>query len=225
MPPIMEDKLLDLLVNVIAILLGGGIITAIIEWRRHTREKITWDREDKMLEIDIPRADIIVRQWKIDEEMSADEKLEIYENKLENKIRQIVLQANFVIRNTTAAEIVITTYDANILQIPPGTNKTRFYDLETGDLISIEGTDAIKLRPYASIARIIVQVCNFGKDRVLDQTPTTLSVETQISNGATIRSTTNLKIVPRMPDLGVYEGSLQPTKYIAKFATDEDLPF
>jgi hypothetical protein len=220
-----QEKLIDILVNVISIILGGGIITAVIEWRRHNRERKVWEREDKMLEIDIPRAEMMIRRWEITEDLSSEDKLEIYENKLENKVKAIILEAQFVIRNTTAADIVITSYDANILQIPPGNDNQRYYDLETGDLISVEEIGTIKIRPYASVARIIVMTSYFSKVRILDQVPSTIALETKTSNGIIIRATTNINVVNRIPDLGVYEEKWHPMKYIAKFATDEDIPF
>jgi len=49
MPLIFQDKLLDLLVNIISIILGGGLVMLWIEWRRHKREMSSWAREDEMI--------------------------------------------------------------------------------------------------------------------------------------------------------------------------------
>src|SRR5215208_567747 len=102
MSPMIQEKLLDLLVNVVAIILGGGFITLLIDWRRHKREMQTWQREDETIQIDIPRSDALRLYWKIEKETPDKTKLMIYENHLENTIRRIVLVAEFVIRNTTA---------------------------------------------------------------------------------------------------------------------------
>ena len=135
MSPLIQGKLLDLLVNFVAIILGGGLITLVIELRRHQRERLNWQREDEMVQIDIPRSDLRCLTWIITDKTSDKDKLVIYENILEGTIRKIFVVAEFVIRNTTAAEIIITHYDADVLQIPSGNDTKHFYDLETHDLI------------------------------------------------------------------------------------------
>lgn len=89
MSPLIQEKLLDLLVNVIAIILGGGLITLVIELRRHQREGLSWQREDELIQIDIPRSDLRVLNWAITDKTSDKDKLIIYENKLEGTIRKI----------------------------------------------------------------------------------------------------------------------------------------
>jgi len=226
MNPVIQEKLLDLLINIVSIILGGGIILMIIELRRHQREKRVWAREDQMLEIDIPRADVRVRQWQISDDMSAEEKLVIYENQLEGTVKQLLTVAHFVIRNTTGAEIVVTSYDANLLQIPPANDDKRFYELETVDLISVEDVGAIKLRPYAAIARIVIVVSDFDEGRRLDTVPSTLVVEAKTSSGATIHGKATLSVVPRFPDIKVHDGRYHPKQYVDKIGVpEEEIPF
>ena len=201
MDPFIQEKLLDLLVNIVSIILGGGIILLIIELSRHRRERRVWAREDHLLEIDIPRADLRVTKWQIIDRMSVVDKLEIYEHKLEGTIKQLLIAAHFVIRNTTSAEIIVTSYDINVLHIPPGHDKKGFYDLETFDLISVEDIGTIKLQPYAAIARMVILEGEFNSERRLDTAPSTLVVEAKTSSGATIHGKATLTIVPRLPDI------------------------
>lgn len=59
MNPLLQEKLLDLVVNFIAIVLGGGLITLVIEWRRHKREMQNWQREDATIQIDISQPHLV----------------------------------------------------------------------------------------------------------------------------------------------------------------------
>jgi len=226
MDPLLREKLLDLLINIISIILGGGIILLIIELRRHRRERRVWAREDQILEIDIPRAEASVVKWQIREDMSAEEKLSIYENQLEGMVKQLVVVAQFVIRNTTGAEIVVTSYDARLLQVPPGPDIKNFYDLETADLISVQDVGAIKLQPYGAIARTVVIQSYFGPPRKLEEVPSTLVVEARTSSGATIQGRATLSIVPRFPDVKSYKGLYHLKQYVEKIRAEaEEIPF
>lgn len=229
MSPLIQEKLLDLLVNITAIILGGGFITLIIEWRRHQREKLAWQREDALLQIDIPRAEIWASKWQITETTSDKDKLTIYENNLLGTVKQIVVVAQFVIRNTTASEIIITNYDAEVLQIPFGDNNKRFYDLETFDLVSANDIGAIRLRPFATVPRLLVFVSQFNKDRRLETIPTILSITVKTSNGKTIQGKENLKLLSKfseLSDLEIYNGAIHPRRYVDKIRKPEDdIPF
>jgi hypothetical protein len=231
MPPIIQDKLLDLIVNFIAIVLAGGLITVFIEWQRHQREKKNWKMEDELIQIDIPRSEMIVRKWQIEENTTDENKLMIYENKLQDTVKQLTVISEFVIRNTTAKEIIITKYDVELLQIPSGGyDFKRFYDLETFDHISVDEIGAVRLKPYTTIPRFIIYVCNFGKNRVLDTIPTTLVISAKTSSGKIIQSTTtSLRIIPKLPDdLEIYENAVQPKRYVDKIrppSGEDDIPF
>jgi hypothetical protein len=92
-----EEFLATLLVNVISIILGGGIVLLIIEWRRHQREKIQWLIEDATLQIDIPRAELHVVRWEISDDMTEKEQLWVLKNKLDGQLRAFTVIAEFVI--------------------------------------------------------------------------------------------------------------------------------
>lgn len=230
MDPFIQEKLLDLLVNIVSIILGGGIILLIIEWRRHQREKRLWAREDQLLEIDIPRADVSVRTWQITDGMSDKEKVTIYENQLEGTIKELLVVAHFVIRNTTSMEIIVTSYDANLLHIPPPSGllsldqSKRFYELETADLISTDDIGAVKLRPYSTIARQVILQDSFHKERRLDTVPSTLVVRAETSSGITIQGATSLNLVPFISDIEKpgFDLLYHPKKYVEKIKPKEE---
>ncbi len=228
MNPILQDKLLDLLVNLVAIVLGGGLITLAIEWRRHKREMQNWQREDETIQIDVPVSNITRTKWKIDPKTSDKDKLMIYENQLENSIKLIIIYAEFVIRNTTPAEIIITNYGTELLSIPAGSDIITFYDLETFDVVSVDDFGAIRLKPYATIPRALVFVTKFDKDRKLaeDALPTTLVISVTTSSGKVIRRSAELNLVLGWPGVTVHEGVFVPTKFAEKFKDEEDdVPF
>ncbi|MEW5870996.1 MAG: hypothetical protein AB1894_17110 [Chloroflexota bacterium] len=223
MDPKLQEILLELIVNIVSIILGGGIIMMIIEWRRHQREQRKWEREDRLIEIDIPRADMSYSTWQFREEMSDGEKLNIYENNLEDTIRSMLVIVEFVIRNTTGSEIIITKYDVILIQIPPGDETKRFYDLETADLISVQDIGPVKLSPYAVIARTAIVVNTFSKNRRLETPPSALAVIVTTSSGNVLQGTASLRIVRGVPDdIKVYQEELHLKKYIQKIQTHSD---
>lgn len=61
----------------------------LIEWRRHQRERNLWAREDAMIQIDIPRAEMYTTIWQLDDDMPDKQKLQIYENELEGTINPL----------------------------------------------------------------------------------------------------------------------------------------
>jgi hypothetical protein len=230
MNPLLEDRLLDLLVNIVSIIIGGGLITAIIEWRRHKREMMTWQKEDATIQIDIPVARMSASLWAIGEKTADKEKLMIYENGLEKTVKQFVIYAEFVIRNTTAAEIIVRDYFAEVPNIPFWVDEVDYYDLETFDLISKRDVGAIRLMPYATIPRAVVYVANFDKGRKLerDALPTTLTISVMTSSGKTIQGSATINVIGALAGLVGYDGKVYPVRYYAKvFAPppEDEIPF
>lgn len=219
-----------LVINIISILIGGGLIGLWIDWRRHQREVSQWQHEDRVVEIDVPRAEMRVSRWQIKDDTLEEEELLIHRNQLQDTVQQLTVIAHFVIRNTTSTEIVITDYTAKVLQIPPGLNNLRFYELETKDLISVEDVGAIKLHPHAAIPRMLILSERFGPERRLEDVPTTLSIEVTTSSGKKIQGNATLNIITRMPnDIEAYQSIFHPKKYVEKIrppAEEEpDIPF
>jgi hypothetical protein len=227
MDPVLQDKLLNLVVNFVSFLLAGGVLTLFIEWRRHKRESQVWAREDKFLEIDIPRAEMRGTKWVVDPKMSADKKLTIYENKLEGLWRYVVIAGTFVIRNTTNTEIVVVDYDADALNLP--VDEKRFYDLETMDLLDVKAVGPLKLRPLAAITRLVVMEAVIDQNHRLETLPTTISIRAVTSSGTTIQQTATLNLVPAFPDVEQYGSSYHPKGYITKLrameADETEIPF
>jgi hypothetical protein len=218
-----------LAINIVSILIGGGLIGLWIDWKRHQREVRKWQHEDQTVEIDVPRAEMRVSKWQITEDTLEDEELLIHRNQLQDTIQQLTVVGHFVIRNTTSTEIVVTDYTANILQIPPGPRNLRFYDLETKDLISVEDVGPIKLHPHAAIPRMLILSERFGADRRQEAVPATLSIEVTTSSGKKVQGNATLNIITRMPsDVEAYQGVFHPKKYLEKIRPaeeEDDIPF
>lgn len=114
------------------------------------------------------------------------------------------------------------------MQIPSGNDDKRFYDLETFDLISVDDIGAVRLRPYATIPRVLVLICNFGKDRKLEAIPTTLVISAKTSSGKIIQGKVTLNLVTKINDLEYFRDNFHPKKYADKVRTPEeedDIPF
>src|SRR5690606_8330822 len=124
--------------------------------------------------------------------------------------------------NTTAVEIIITSYSAEVLQIPSGDDSFRFYDLETFDLISVDDIGAVRLKPYSTIPRVFLFVGDFDKDRKLDILPTTLAISAKTSSGKVVQGKATLNLVKGINDLEYFRGQFHPKKYADKVRTPED---
>lgn len=229
---LIEEKFIDLIINIISIVFGGGLILLFIEWQRHEREKKKWAEEDQQLAIDIPRAEMRVSTWQIEDGMNEQEELRIHRNQLEGTIKQLTIVVEFVIRNTTQAEIIITSYGSSIVNVPTGAvDIKRYYDLETFDLIEIEDIGAIKLQPLASLPRMAIIVSSFDERRKLETPPATVMVEAITSSGRVIQKNATLTVVQRFTDISHYQGQNHPKKYIEKILAstgaqeEDDIPF
>jgi hypothetical protein len=227
MSPLLQDKLLDLLINIISIVLGGGLVILLIEWRRHQRERSKWAVEDAMVQIDIPRAEMHTTLWQLNGKMSDRQKVQIYENNLEGTISRLIAVIEFVIRNTTGAELVITSYDVKIMQIPSVDSIKEFFELDTLDLISKDDFGAIRLKPLETIPRCFIFVGNFGLRGRLEKPPTTAAIEVYLSNGNVIQGNCTLNILPTLPDdIEHYQGYWRPRKYVERIRPpEEEIPF
>jgi hypothetical protein len=223
---------LPLLANIIGIILGGGLIALVIEWRRHQRELKQWELQDRQLQIDIPKAEMAASMWTLTDRTDKDRKILIYENRLENTVSDLLVVAEFVIRNTTSAEIIVTGYDVKVLNIPSGKDEKRFYELDTLDLISKEAIGAVKLRPLTTLSNFVIIESEFGANRRLENVPTTLAVEATTSSGNTIQGVATLNVVKHgVGDLEYSpDGVLHPRRYAEKLKPpapqeEDDIPF
>jgi hypothetical protein len=220
-----EEFLATLLVNVISIILGGGIVLLIIEWRRHQREKIQWLIEDATLQIDIPRAELHVVRWEISDDMTEKEQLWVLKNKLDGQLRAFTLIAEFVIRNTTQAEIVVTSYKAYTSLSPSSHQEVQYYDLETYDLILVDEIGVFTIKPYGVVPRYCVIHWSGRSSEV----PSSLFVESTTSSGKVIKGKTVLNVVSEeFNEIQLHESHYRPKNYLRKIGVpieEDDIPF
>lgn len=229
MSPLLQEKLIDLLVNFVSIVLGGGLVFLIIEWRRHRRERKKWEEEDNQVAIDIPRCEMRIWKWQINDFTPEDEQLTIYKNNLQNTNKQLLIVSNFVIRNTTPAEIVITSYGAATLNVTSDIQTDHYYDLGTYDFVSREEVGAITLKPFGLISRMFVSAHKANGGNKIDYTPDTLAVEVKTSSGKVIQKKVTINVVSsNFPDMQLHQGFFRPNNYLEKIYIDQkedDIPF
>ena len=153
---ILQDKLLDLLVSLLSILLGGGLLILVIEWRRHKREKEQWEREDVKLVIDVPKAELEHWTWEIMSTTTEKEELIIHRHDLRDTVQRYWIVASFVIRNTTNSDLVVVDYGAQEDAPPGGIRRCRLYEEDNMEFINPEGLSSTTLRPGATIVRAVL---------------------------------------------------------------------
>jgi hypothetical protein len=120
----------QLLVSLIGGLLGGGIIDAYLNWKRFRREEDKIKKEEQRVAIDSIRSVICVTPWKLSDKMSDKLQLYILKHKLEGSVRECAIVAEFLVRNLTDDEVVITNIEIDF----PGVPAFDFWDSETDDV-------------------------------------------------------------------------------------------
>jgi hypothetical protein len=225
--PLVQDKLWDLLVNLISILISGGLLLLLIEWRRHRREQSQWKREDTKLEIDVPRAEINHTAWAIDAKMNEGMQLQIYKRQLLGTVKTYSILVDFVIRNTTNGELVIISYGVEE-NAPPGMRTYQLYDLETLELIMLESQPATRLQPLGTIARTALIYRSLELNEKMENSPTNVRIYSQTSEGVRIQKEIELKTVPTTLIDFTKDGDVHPIAYIRKFHPElgeDEIPF
>lgn len=233
-----EEIIWTLVINTVSIILGGGLIGLWIDWRRHQRELRQWAKEDKQLEIDIPRADMRVWRYQLEKHMGDKEKLQIYEGKLEGTVEKFLIVVQFAVRSTTNSDVILTSYSVDVPSLLEGWRVSAdYYDLdkdyEKADPRNIE---SLTLRPYGSISRLCVITSKediFAKSQQrLEDPPKTVSVTATLSTGAVVQTQAALKVLESgMPGVGEHKGDYYPIKYFEKENPDtyitevDEIPF
>lgn len=171
------EKLLDLVVTIIAFAATGGVFYWIIERRRHTQEQAKWKRDEEerlrkeqKLEIDVSSAVINAHVFRINDDMADDEKVDIYQNKAENKVRWYAIAVDFVIRNTTDEDLIVSKYGVED-GTPPMVKTIRLYDMETADCIDPDELTPVTLKPSGIIARSGLIYRQMTPSRSIDKPP------------------------------------------------------
>jgi len=200
MSPYFLDKFWDLVVNLVSIILGGGAIATYIEWRRYQRERRAEKREEEKVAVDVINGQIAVKRWELDDKMKSETKLRIYENQLQGTVKHYTILAEFVLRNTTNAELVLAQLETE----EPGVQKYDFrpgdvyevYDMQTGDLIGGYFPGVATLSPLGTLQRAVWIERNFHEKRKLETPPSTLTVGVTTSEGKEITRNIPLRDVP-----------------------------
>jgi len=201
MSPYFWDKFWDLVVNLLSVILGGGAILVFIEWRRYQRERRAEEREEERVAIDVVNAEIRDSRWEVRDEMKPETKVRIYENKLEGTVREYTILVEFLLRNTTNTELVITELKCNEAGLPKRPYKLRksdvyeVFDLPTGEYEGIKLDDLVKLEPRGSLGRAIWIERSFDERQKLETPPSTVTVQVKTSEGKVVDHNIHLRPV------------------------------
>jgi len=228
MSPYFWDKFWDLVVNLVSIILGGGAIVTYIEWRRYQREQRALKREEEGVAIEVVSAAIEVARWKVVEKMSPEEQLRIYKNQLQDMVKEYTIALEFVVRNTTNTQQLITGIETEEPGIPERegiiTRAEQFdeyvvFDLQTPKILGYDMESTSTLDPYATLGRCVYISRKFDEKRRLEKAPSTIIVEVKMSEGRSVVRNITLNEVPTIP-WTVIEEDGTPRRI-----SWEDLPF
>jgi hypothetical protein len=213
MSPFLQDKLWNLLINLVSFLIGGGLLLLIIEWRRHRREQRQWDREEARLEIDILRAEIDYGVWQITDKMPDKQKLKVYENQLLGSVHDYLILVSFVIRNTTNGELFLTSYGVEE-NAPPGGRIYRVYEQHTSNFLGSSDRDGTVLKPLGILARTILISRDIEIPQKMETAPTNARVYAEASGGVRVTKRVELEKVPLIRVAYTDEGELHLAAYV-----------
>jgi hypothetical protein len=114
-----QELLFQSLISLIGGLLGGGAISAYLDWKRFRREQAEIAREEQRFAIEPISALIQVDRWEPTKRMNDGLKLYMYENGLMDSVREYRIVAEFVVRNLTDQELIITRVEVVEFNVPP----------------------------------------------------------------------------------------------------------
>jgi hypothetical protein len=114
-----QQLLLQIVVSFVAGLVGGGLISAYIDWMRFRREEEEIEREEQRVSINSIRSVIAGESWRLKKSMSDKGKLYVLMNDLEGTVNEYGIVAEFVIRNLTDDEVIITSVEVKEPGLPP----------------------------------------------------------------------------------------------------------
>jgi len=189
MTPYFWDKIWDLVVNLLSVILGGGAIVAYIEWRRYQREQEAIKKEEERLAIDVINAEIMFDTWRLHEKMDPETQLRIYKYQLEGTVRGYTILLEFVLRNTTATELVIIelrTEEPGVQRRPHELRKHDIYDvfdLHSGKYVGKKLDGLTTLGPNGTLGRAIWIERSFDEKQKLETAPSTIDVRVRTSEG------------------------------------------
>ncbi|MCJ7667596.1 MAG: hypothetical protein MUP04_04820 [Anaerolineae bacterium] len=208
MTPYFGDKFWDFVVSFLSVILGGGAIVAYIEWRRYQREQRALKREEEGVAIEVVSAEIEVAKWKVVEKMSPEEQLRIYKNHLEDMVKEYTIGLEFVARNTTNTEQLITGIETEEPGIPVREgiiwNAEQFdeyvvFDLQSLKYLGYNMQSTLRLDPYATLGRCVYTRRKFDEKRRLEKAPSAIVVKVKMSEGRSVVRSITLNEVPTLP--------------------------
>ncbi len=139
-----QGLLTQIVVALVSGAIGGGLISTYLDWRRFRREEAEIEKEEQRIAIDTIRSVISVNRWKITDKMDDKLKLYIYQNNLNDSVQEYAIVAEFVIRNLTDDEVIITRLEVE----EPGMRPFEFVDWDNEQYLcaySPDGTPFIRL--------------------------------------------------------------------------------
>lgn len=229
MDPFLQDKIADLIVTVIGVLIGGGLIVAFVEWKRHQREQEQWKREQEQwkreqekLEIDVPRAEIATNRWEVTKAMDDKMKLIIFENELSGKVSSYLILVDFVVRNTTNGEVIVTSYGVDDPTPPATRSKYDLHDMVKSEMVDKDNLSASKLPPLGTIARTALMQRKFAANKKIDNPPEKITIYAETSDGKRILQEVTLKETSIYPSIRYNDGMVPFLKSYIDTLSDED---
>ena len=228
MSPYFLDKIWDLVVNLVSIILGGGAIVTYIEWRRYQREQRALKREEEGVAIEVVSAAIEVAKWKVVEMESPEEQLRIYKNHLEDMVKEYTIALEFVVRNTTNSQQLITGIETEEPGIPERegiiTRAEQFdqyvvFDLQSLKFLGYDMGSTSTLDPYATLGRCVYINRKFDEKRRLEKAPSNIVVRVKMSEERSVVRSIILNEVP-IPWTTAIEEDGTPTR-----VSWEEIPF
>jgi hypothetical protein len=206
MPDFWQQLLLDLAISLLGGLIGGGIISTYLDWRRFRREEAEIKKEERRIEIDPIKSVISIKMWQVTDSMSDKLQLYIFKNNLQGSVQEYAIVAEFVLTNVTDSEVIVTRIEVEEPGLPPldwfvtdEAHKIGMADPEryTGDYITPEDTgflmydmqafydweskeetkvENVTLAPKATLKLAYVAVRRFCAIRRLSTPPKNVSV-------------------------------------------------
>lgn len=237
MSPYFGDKFWDLVVNLLSVILGGGAIVAYIEWRRYQRERRAEEREQERVALDIVNAEISDIRWVVHDRMEPEMKLRIYENRLEGTVREYTILVEFVLRNTTNTDLVITELkcdEAGLPERPYQLRKSDVYevfDLPTGEYKGEKLDEVVNIGPLGSLGRAVWIERSFDERQKLETPPSTVTVQVKTSEGRVVDHNIPLRLVEWVSKLEAspsgciyYGGAKRLPPRVQRLEREEELP-
>jgi hypothetical protein len=232
------DKFWDFIVNLLSVIAGGGAILAYIEWRRYQREKRVIRREEEGVAVDVVSSEIAAQKWELHEHMSADDKVRVYENQLQGTVKSYIILLEFVLRNTTGAEVVVTrleTEEPGVLEVSRGMSTPdtvdvvyEVYALQTGEYLAAQLDELIALKPNGTLGRAVWIQRAFDEAHKLETEPSSVVMKLQTSERGEVEHNIPLRNVRAITKLR-YTRDGKP--YYGRAATlpprleDPEIPF